>query len=243
MPNSEDTPYLSLEGRADPPFPAPTRLDTGEVEDSVLVEDGLLGDPRGGRKPGVALDWEVVRSLTVDDLPLLSSHAPNNLPAPPQRLIQVKHSHHLCAQLLAQGIAQEEVSLITGYAPAYISSLKSDPLFQEILAHYTNQREIRFVDVVERMKSLGLSTLDELQNRLETEPDSWTKRELMELAELTLVKPNAPNRQSLQSTSNGLPGSGGGLSINVQFVTSNPASKETGPIIDAAANFVESTSQ
>jgi len=73
------------------------------------------------------------------------------------------------------------------------------------------------------MRTLGLSTLDELQARLEAEPESWSKRELMELAELTLLK----SRVLPPTGSDSGPGStSGGVQVNLQFVTAAPIAEE-----------------
>lgn len=204
--------------------------------DDSLLDDGLLGDARGGRRlPSASPSWEVVRPLTADDLPRLSSNCPpalrgSNSPAPRQTLSQIRHSHHQLAQLLARGTAQVEASLITGYSQSYISIIKSDPTFCELLAHYATQQEQRFVDVLERLRVLGLSSIDELQSRLESEPDGWTKRELMELAELTLIKPAAAGRAGLAASGNI---AGGGTNINIQFVSSAAsAASDPSPVID-----------
>ena len=98
-------------------------------------------------------------------------------------------SHHRLAQLIATGTAPEKISAITGYSPSYISSLQGDPTFGELLAYYGANAELIFIDVMERMKTLGLASLEILQERIDSEPDTWTKRELMELSELMLVKP------------------------------------------------------
>lgn len=173
--------------------------------------DRELPPQRGGRVAR-RVRWEVVRVLRVpDDLPLLFERVSR----PRKTLKQVRHSHHQLARLLSEGVSQEEAGLITGYSPSYISVIKDDPSFRGLIDYYATQREIKFVDVVDRMRSLGLSTLDELQARLETEPEEWTRRELMEMAELMLVKPAAA-RTPLISTAASPP-----VSVNVRFVTAN----------------------
>jgi hypothetical protein len=129
---------------------------------------------------------------------------------------QLRASHHQLAELLSQGRPDTEVALITGYSLSRISILKRDPTFQELLANYATMRQKVFVDTLERMRILGLSSLDELQERLETAPERWSNRELMEMAELMLVKP----------TNKGPMGPGGpsvnaGVQVNVQFVESH----------------------
>lgn len=204
-------PFLESEGGSSP---------------DAFPEDGPggLGEPKG-RKAAKMIAWEVIRSLRVpDDLHFLTE----SLPAPRANLTQIRHSHHQLAQLMAQGTDQVECSRLTGYNNAYISVLKGDPTFKELIAYYSSQRDQAFVDVVERMRSLGLSTLDELQARLENDPGSYSNRELMEQAELTLIKPMAASRGQIQ------PGQAGntGVSVNVKFVQAAPAGATEGPIID-----------
>lgn len=178
--------------------------------DSLL---GKLPPSRGGRVPR-RVKWEVVRSLRVpDDLPLLLERTP--VPGGPSVLKQIRHSHHQLARLIATGVDDAEAALITGYSPSYISKIKGDPSFHSLLSYYHEQREQIFVDVVERMRTLGLSTLDELQNRLEEEPDEWSRRELMEMAELMLVKPAAAR------TNLNVAAPAPQVAVNVRFVTAH----------------------
>lgn len=183
-----------------------------------------IGPSRGGRRQAPELVIEIVRPLTEEDLPRLISPDPvNSKPIPIQAL---RASHHQLAQLLSQGRPDSEISLITGYSPSRISILKSDPTFKELMASYQNIREQVFVDTLERMKILGLSTLDELQERLENAAERWSNRELMEMADLMLVKPKlaTPLGQSsalggaLQNTNQGAIS---GVAIHVQFVKSD----------------------
>lgn len=171
----------------------------------------------GKRRPAPPLQVEVVRSLGPDDLELIINPPAVNVPAP--SLLHVRYVHHQLAMYLAKGVRAEEISLITGYTPATISRLKNDPAFKQLLAHYNDQSELAFVDVLERMKTLGLSTLDELQRRLEEEPEGFAKRELMEMFELMLVKGRGvPGGQSAgQGT-----GAGAGVTVNVKFVSASP---------------------
>ena len=196
---------------------------TSEIE-SILGEVALPS-ARGGRKPTQLAELEVVRALVPDDLADLAKPLPAEAkPAP--TAITIRHSHHMLAQALARGDTQEHVSLITGYSPAYISTLKGDPAFAELLAYYGQQQELAFADVTERMRALGITALDELRSRLESAPDDWTRREIMELIELTLVKPGR------QLGAPGASGPGHGVSIEVKFVEARSMTK----IIDVTPN-------
>jgi hypothetical protein len=183
--------------------------------DSVRDLDlSLLRPARGGRKPRKKqVMWEVIRSLTPEDIPLLNT----TLPAPRATLVQIRHTHHQLARLLSEGRSNSDAALLTGYSPTYVSVLKDDPSFQELVAHYGMQEELYHVDVLERMKMVGLTTLDTLQERLEEDSSSFTNRELMEQAELMLVKPMVATRGGI------LPGvaagpASNGVSINVNFI-------------------------
>lgn len=189
-----------------------------------------IGPARGGRRPAPELIIEIVRALTNDDLPKLTS--PDVIGSAPIPLKTLRSSHHQLAQLLARGDQSDaEIALITGYSPSRISILKSDPSFAELLAGYREVREAVFVDTLERMKVLGLSTLDELQERLESAPERWSNRELMEMADLMLVKPKLATPLGQSSALGGLqtnvnPNQAIGVAINVQFVKS-----ETPPLV------------
>jgi hypothetical protein len=152
----------------------------------AILDEVTFPSARGGRRPGQEVSCQVGRSLGPEDLAWLQAPAPlGSKGIPPQVL---KHSHHQLARLLATGVPAVKAALITGYSQSYISLLQDSPAFEELLAHYGAEREALFVDVNERMKALGLDTLDRLQERLHDETEDWSRRELMELAELLLVK-------------------------------------------------------
>ena len=185
-----------------------------DIDDLVTELD--LGSATGHRKRGAPCSVEIIRALAEDDLPVLA--APTSTGLGPSVLLSVTHAHHQLAQLLARGTPATEAALITGYSPAYISKIRGDRCFAELLVHYGEEREAVFVDVLERMRVLGLSSLDELQARLAEEPEEWSRRELMELAELMLVK----SRQA----GGGAEGRGtAAVSVNVKFVTAQARSE------------------
>lgn len=188
-----------------------------EAQADALVEEVILGSARGRRagRGTVPVEVSVLRSLTLDDLPVLVNPPP--ITAPRSDTLKIRHSHHMLARLIAEGKELGEVSLLTGYSIAYVSDLKSNPAFAELLAYYDKQKEMIFVDVLERMKALGLSTLDELQARLESKPDEWTRRELMELTELLLGKGGSLTRGGQAQ------GGGAGVNISVKFVSAQGA--------------------
>lgn len=163
-----------------------------------------------------------VRELEAEELALVGATALGSITP---SVTTLRTSHHNIAMLLAQGRSNNEVAQITGYSPSRISILKNqDPAFQELLAHYQSRREMVMVDVLERMKILGLSSLEELQRQLDENPEGWTKRELMELAELGLVK----GRVGAGAAAGGGSAQGSGVTLNIQFV--EPAAAQA-PVI------------
>jgi hypothetical protein len=183
-------------------------LDENELE---LLNEIVLSGRGGGRKGRTPVTWDIVRELGARDVPALINPERVNGPA---LQVQMRSTHHLLAQCIAKGMDEGDCCLVTGYSPAYVSRLKTDPAFQELMSIYTAERKAIFVDVLERMKTLGLASMEEIQTRLENTPEKFTTRELMELTKM-LLEP------SVGTAKGGSGGTGGGVSVNVSFVTAN----------------------
>lgn len=194
------------------------------LNSEVLYDELLLGDARGGRKKTIPLDIQIDRSLVPADVASLEAgDSPAARPAG-GGILSIRYAHHQLARLLvAEAAKLEEISLLTGYSPAYISNLKNDPAFKELLAYYEVQKELKFVDVLDRMKTFGLSALDELQKRLEDDPDGFKKSELLSMADLFLLR-----SKNLESGDAGSKGGGGGVNVTVSFVTPEPLAPPAG---------------
>lgn len=205
-----------------------TKLDLDEQG----ITEVLFGDARGGRRPASQVEVEVIRALTSEDAALLSRDNALVPLAGANGLTAIRHTHHRLAKLLASGMPQVQAAQTTGYSQAYISSLHHDPAFKELLAYYAERQEELFADVQRRMTDLGISALDEIQDRLATAPNDWSRRELMELAEMMLIK-------SSKGPDIGQRHGGVEVSIAVKFVTPLPSedpATSRGPLIDAEAN-------
>lgn len=141
-----------------------------------------------------------------------------------------RHEHHILASLVASRdkeglpVSDEEASNLIGYAPATINNLRQQKAFKQLVLHYAGlDGPPNVPDPTERMRALGLSTLEELQARLEDDPDSFTKRELLDMTELLLVKAaNLSPRGVAARTENG------GVRVAIQFVEARH--KEQGQI-------------
>lgn len=172
----------------------------------------VIGSGRGSRKGrpthGGPVSIVKVRELNQGDLADIL--APPEVGAQTPTVIELRHSHHTIARLLADGTKQVEISAITGYSQSRISILKGDPAFQELVAYYTTQKEAIYLDVHQRLGTLAITAVDELQRRLDEEPHKVSSRETREIAEMAL------DRSLTKGT--GASRGPGGMSLTVQFV-------------------------
>lgn len=199
-------------------MPGENALSLGDLEGVVL------GSARG--RKAKALEMSITRELNSGDLELLRNPPAFGTGTP--QIKTLRNTHHMLAKLLAEGKSGAEASLITGYSPSRISILRQDPTFKELEAYYKSQVAQAFVDVQQRLASLGISCLEELQERLDAAPDDFSKRELMDLAELCL------DRSAFVSA--GKPGNQG-ATININFVRPKP--RPEGPVIDQNGTTLE----
>jgi hypothetical protein len=143
-----------------------------------ILDMVALAPARGARAAPLAVS--VKREITPADLEALARSTP---PAtPPRPLQRLRTAHHSLAMALAAGKSNEEAALTTGYDPARISVLKADPAFADLVAYYQQQREVQFVDVNARLAQVAMSAAEELQERLDEKPETFTNGQLREIA-------------------------------------------------------------
>lgn len=198
------------------------------------LESLVLGQNRGSknREP---LTITASRSLTAADLPALVDPPP--LGTKP-KVAALRHSHHQIARLVAIGKPDVEIALITGYDPAYICNLKHGQDFQELVAYYATQRDLAFTEVMDRMKQMGLDTIDEIQRRFAENPEAFTNTQLMELTELMIIKPMRAQQPAAQPFG---PAGAVAIQINVAGVRPPPSAvplPQDGATIDVAPRLV-----
>jgi hypothetical protein len=186
-------------------------------DSSDILETALsLAIPRSGRQAS-DLVLVVDRELTPADITSLAT-APK---IGGQSIIaRLKHSHHLLAQLLAEGRTAVEASYVTGYCESRISILQSDPAFQELIAYYAEQKNAVYLDVHQRLADLGINAMEVLQDRLEDQPKEFSNKALMDLIELTMDRSVAPSKGAPKGSGGG--GSANGLNLTVSFVSAPP---------------------
>lgn len=118
-----------------------------------------------------------LRELTSADLALLSEEKGSKAP----EIKAIRDSHHKLARLLASGCKPAEASLATGYSLSRISILLSTPAFQELLATYREGVQAEFYDFAGKMATLAASAVDELNERLEAQPEDFSTGQLLDV--------------------------------------------------------------
>ena len=153
---------------------------------------------------------EYARDLTREDIDVL-----NNVPVGSKirPIAQMRHTHHALARLIASGKRVNEAAAITGHSFQRAYDLNSgDPAFRELVAHYRAVGNQQYMDTAARLAMLGIATIEELMERLETGAAKFSNRELMELAKVT-----GASAEAQQTKRSG--GAGSGVTVNVSFVS------------------------
>jgi hypothetical protein len=152
---------------------------------SAILNEIIKPPSARGRKP-TPTHASISRELEDADVQKLHNVAFGDLGSRASPLKKLKHSHHNLARLVADGVREEEISAVTGYSSSYISAIKHDPAFEQLVVYYTEQKGAVYLDVHQRLSTLSLDAVDELQSRLAETPETFQNRELKELAEMGL---------------------------------------------------------
>ena len=142
--------------------------------------------PKGPKGP------YIVRELTGGDIQALAEGeaAPAYTQAKP--LARLSTIHHQLAKAVAEGRKNVDIAAATGLSSVRISQLKADPAFQELVAHYAKSVDHIYCDAHSRLAQTAVLTLDELNSRLEADPDKFSNRDLKEIAEMALDRSGIP---------------------------------------------------
>lgn len=136
----------------------------------------------GPGRPPANIEGEIVREIGEGDLARLA--VPRGIQPPVlKRLTQM---HHAIARLVAQGEAGYSIAMATGYSESRISILKSDPAFQELVAHYTTDaeavRDQAWVNTQAKLSAFHNDIVDTMHDRLHDTPELVTNRDLSDWA-------------------------------------------------------------
>lgn len=176
--------------------------------------------------------FSVVRELTAEDVASLR-RPQKGQGTGPTPLMQIRHTHHLLARLIADGTKLIDAARISGYSSGHISSLQRDPAFQELIAHYAEQKDVIYYDYHQGLAVLGTTAMQALQARLDEAPEKLSTGELRTIMESAYDRSVAPAKGGPKAIGNGAAGATG-ITVQVQFVES-----QRGALIDARATEIE----
>lgn len=157
-----------------------------------------------------SLELEVVRELAQEDIDMLQQPAA----LPQSSLEHIRAIHHVQARLVAEGKSPSVVAAIVGSSVNRVKAMLQDPAFQELVAYYTDQKDVLWLETQQMLSLLGRSAAQELQRRLDEKPEGFSNNELRNVMESALDRSDAPDKSK------------DAPSITVSFV------KPQGPIID-----------
>lgn len=121
------------------------------------------------------LVYAVGRELTSEDINKLNVERGVQKPLPSIKRLSDRHKN--LARLLAAGKSDWDAALICGYTAAYVSILKTDPAFIELMKIYGEERDIQFKTATEMLAGMSVDALHIIQEHMEND-------ELMEKASL-----------------------------------------------------------
>lgn len=176
-----------------------------------------------GRKGSPVAPPQFLRDLLPEDIQLLAEPPAEGSLAPVPAIRRMRQSHHLVARLFAEGRKAVEISQITGKSQSWLSTLQRDPAFEELIAYYGGQVEKVYTNVHERLATVGLTALEEIQERLDDDEASaeMSLLELQRIVEMAFDRSVAPGLSKPGAV--GQSSAGAGVSLSVTFVQSTPS--------------------
>ena len=133
-------------------------------------------------RPREALVLEFQRELGAGDLATYHGSVGK---AQLNQIKRLRDTHHTLARSIASGMTQIEAANFCGRTPASVHILMQDPTFLELVETYRATQTHMEVSFLAKLKGVGLDALDEIQTRLDTEPEQFDPKALMSLVELS----------------------------------------------------------
>lgn len=143
--------------------------------DVLTVDDVMAGDNH--------LTFEVVGEISHSDLALLDSG--QRIPSAGSPLERLRPRHHALAKSLARGLRPSIAAATHGYSVSRVSILQADPAFSDLVAHYRANENHDYALMQERLTGLSVAAMDELEERLEKNPESIQSAQLTRIIAVT----------------------------------------------------------
>lgn len=154
-------------------MPATHNIDLGLEAGEGQEPDALSG--------GLVL---AATEITPEALEVLSTDFRKEQQAP--TLKTLSSVHHFMANLFARGCTNKEVIAITGYSDSRVSILKHTPAMQSAIAGLQQLNVKKTELVLEKTALLAMTTVDELQRRIEETPELVDSKTLNDIIRNTL---------------------------------------------------------
>lgn len=168
-----------------------------------------------------------VRALREADLVVLTSEERGTPARPIQRL---RDRHHAVARLVANGLTNGQISLMTGMDPGRVSVLRSDPTFKELVSDYQKIDAGLQAEFLERATTLSLTAMNNLQEMLEDDENSLPALTQLEVAKFASDR---TGHGPVTKTSN--------VNVNVELGSRlESARKRLANVIEGEATIVDS---
>lgn len=100
--------------------------------------------------------------------------------SPTSGLRRLRDSHHALARAVAGGLTNIDAARVTGYSVTYITTLKADPSFKELVAFYRSNLDLAQVDLHERMVGISMDLAQILIDRINEEPEKMSNAFVLE---------------------------------------------------------------
>lgn len=186
-----------------------------------------MGLRHGNLVPGPEPEVTGIRSLARADLSLL-------LEKRPQKTLQsLSDGHHAVARAVAAGLPNVEIARLTGRNASRISLLKSDPAFQELVAHYRGIVTAEFVRSIDHYMEVATSNMLRAENMIADKLDRFeAEGELPPMRDLIAVSRDAADRFGYGKMQKN-------LNVNVDFAAQLEAARKR----SSRAREVGSTAQ
>jgi hypothetical protein len=156
---------------------------TAEVAEQIMAThfpEGL-----GGKRPRVPVEeiFLSVEPLTSEDIEVYKKQMQSGQPlgVTAVDIKALRHTHHRLAQMLAVGVDETVAAKLCNYSISRVSILKADPAFAELLAHYSDEVKEEWADFVGTAADLSMDFLQELQKRLDENPEQFSISALNEV--------------------------------------------------------------
>lgn len=154
-----------------------------EVAEEVMAmhfPEGLGG--KGRPKMSNEDVFLAVEPLTAEDIEVYKKHVASGQPigVQPVNIKALRHTHHRLAQMLAVGVDETVAAKLCNYSVSRVSILKADPAFAELLATYSEDVKEEWADFVATAANLSMDFLQELQRKLDENPEAFTPASILE---------------------------------------------------------------